>query len=59
MRKEVMVKTLSQAYEVIKEMNVSEGWELDYRVAGREALRTIVEQQMRDRVSLYLEEMAR
>jgi len=60
MRKEVIIKTLPQAFQVIKEMNLAtEGWESDYRVAGRDALRVIVEQQMRDRVSWYLDEMAR
>jgi putative transposase len=60
MKKEVIVKILPQAFEVIKEMNLSaEGWESDYRVAGRDALRAIVEGQMRDRVSWYLEEMGR
>ena len=60
MERRVIIDSLPQAYEVIKEMNLAtEGWESDYRVAGRAALRAIVEQQMRDRVSLYLEEMAR
>jgi hypothetical protein len=60
MRKEVIVESLLQAYEVIKEMNLAtEGLESDYRVAGRDALRGIIEQQMRDRVSVYLEEMGR
>ena len=60
MRKEVIVKTLPQAFKVIKEMDLAtEGWESDYRVAGRDALRAIVEGQMRDRVSWYLEEMGR
>jgi hypothetical protein len=41
-------------------MNSStEGWESDCRVAGRDALQVIVEQQMRYRVSWYLEETAR
>jgi len=60
MRKEIVIETLPQAFEVIKEMDlILEGWESDYRVAGRDALRAIVEGQMRDRVSWYLEEMAR
>ena len=60
MKKGVIVKTLPQAFEVIKEMDLStEGWESDYRVAGRDALRGIIEGQMRDRVSWYLEEMGR
>jgi hypothetical protein len=60
MRKEVIIKNLPQAFEVIKEMNLAtEGWEPDYRVAGRDAVRAILEQRMRDRVSIYLDEMAR
>lgn len=60
MERRVVINSLPQAYQVIKEMNlVTEGWESDYRVAGRDALRAIVEQQMRDRVSWYLDEMAR
>jgi len=60
MKKEVIVKTLPQAFEVIKEMDLAvENWESDYRVAGRDALRDIIEGQMRDRVSWHLEEMGR
>jgi putative transposase len=60
MRKEVIVKTLPQAFQVIKEMNLAtEGWESDYRLAGRDAVCAILEQRMRDRVSWYLDEMAR
>jgi len=60
MEKRVVIESLPQAFRIIKEMNLAmEGWESDYRVAGREALRSIVEQQMRERVSVYLEEMAR
>jgi transposase-like protein len=60
MEKRVVIESLPQAFRIIKEMNLStEGWESDYRVAGRDALRAIVEQQMRERVSWYLEEMGR
>jgi putative transposase len=60
MESRVVINSLPQAFQVIKEMNLAtEGWESDYRVAGRDALRVIVEQQMRDRVSWYLDEMAR
>jgi putative transposase len=60
MESRVVINSLPQAYQVIKEMNLSaEGWESDYRVAGRDAVRAILEQQMRDRVSWYLDEMAR
>jgi len=60
MESRVVIDSLPQAFQVIKEMNLAtEGWESDYRVAGRDAVRAIVEQQMRDRVSWYLDEMAR
>lgn len=60
MESRVVINSLPQAYQVIKEMNLSvEGWESDYRVAGRDAVRAILEQQMWDRVSWYLDEMAR
>src|SRR4030042_1887323 len=59
MRKEIVIESLPQAFRIIKEMNLAtEGWESDYRVAGREAVRAILEQRMRDRVSWYLDEMA-
>jgi len=54
-----VINSLPRAYQVIKEMNLSEGWESDYRVAGRDAVRNILEQQMRDRVSWHLDEMGR
>jgi putative transposase len=60
MEKRVVIESLPQAFRIIKEMNLAtEGWESDYRVAGRDALRGIVEQQMRDGVSWHLEEMGR
>jgi transposase-like protein len=67
MESRVVINSLPQAYQVIKEMNLSaEGWESDYRVAGRDAVRAILEQRMQDRVSRrwlfshwYLDEMAR
>jgi len=59
MESRIVINSLPQAYQVIKEMNLAtEGWESDYRVAGRDAVRNILEQQMRDRVSWYLDEMA-
>jgi hypothetical protein len=60
MKKEVIIRTIPQAFEVIKGLDLAvENWESDYRVAGRDALRDIIEGQMRDRVSVYLEEMGR
>ena len=59
MESRVVIESLPQAFRIIKEMNLSEGWETDYRVAGRDAVRNILEQQMRDRVSWHLDEMGR
>jgi len=60
MKRSIVINSLPQAFEVIKQMNVNdESWESDYRVAGRTSLQAILEQQMRERVSWYLEQMAR
>jgi len=37
----------------------ADGWDSDYRLAGRRALREVIEQQMDDHISRYLEEMGR
>ena len=58
--KRTVITSLPQAFRVIKEMDLgTEQWDSDYRVAGRGAVAQIVEQQMRERVSRHLEEMAR
>jgi len=60
MKKKLMITSLPQAFEMVKQMNLSAGeWESDYRVAGRRALQGILEGQMRYRIDRYLEEMAR
>ena len=58
--KRTVITSLPQAFRVIKEMDLgTEQWDSDYRVAGRGAVVQIVQQQMRERVSRHLEEMAR
>jgi len=60
MKKKLVISSLPQAFEMVKQMNLSGGeWEVDYRVAGRCALQGILEGQMRDRIDRHLEEMAR
>jgi putative transposase len=54
----VVINSLPQAYEVIKEMNLHHD-ESDYRSAGRESLEAILEGRMQERITYYLEEMAR
>jgi transposase-like protein len=53
-----MISSLPQAYEVIKEMDLSIEWDTDYRHAARGALVNILEERMSNRVDLHLEEMA-
>ncbi len=44
MGQQVVIRSLPQAFEVMEEMGLSaEGWEADYRVASREALKGILE----------------
>jgi putative transposase len=59
MEQKLMITSLPQAFEMIKEMNLSAEWDSDYREAGRRALREILEGQMRGRIDRHLEEMAR
>jgi transposase-like protein len=60
MRHTVVITSLPQAYGVIKEMNLdNDHWDADYRSAGRQSLATILEGRMQERVSYYLQEMAR
>ena len=60
MRHKVVIPSLPQAYDVIKEMNLDTAhWDSDYRSAGCRSLETILEGRMQERVSYYLEEMAR
>ncbi len=60
MRHTVVINSLPQAYEVIKEMNLdNDHWDADYRRLGRQSLATILEERMQERISFYLDEMAR
>ena len=59
MRTEVVIRSLPQAFAVIKEMHGgADQWEGDYRVAGREALRGILAEQMKSYLDRNLEELA-
>jgi transposase-like protein len=60
MRHRVVINSLPQAYEVIKEMNLDTDQENSgYRSAGRRSLETILEERMQERISWYLDQMAR
>jgi putative transposase len=54
----VVISSLPQAYEVIKEMNLDTD-DADYRSAGRQSLEAILEGRMQERITYYLDEMAR
>ena len=54
----VVINSLPQAYEVIKEMNLDQD-DADYRSAGRQSLEAILEGRMQERITFYLDEMAR
>ena len=53
-----VISSLPQAFEVIKEMGLSEAAELDYRRAGRQAVVDFLEGRMHERIDRHLEEMA-
>ena len=53
-----LVKSLPQAYRIIKEMNLFGDGESDYRSSARESLQRILEDRMRDRIDRHLEGMA-
>jgi putative transposase len=60
MRNNVVITSLPQAFKVIKEMNLDNDQnDADYRSAGRQSLEMILEERMQERISYYLEEMAR
>ena len=58
MARRLMIRSLPQAYEVIKEMGLSTEEDLDYRQAGREAVVKMLEERMRDRIDMHLKEIA-
>lgn len=55
---EQVVRSLPQAFRIIKEMNLFEDDELEYRSSARESLREILEDRMRDRIDRHLEGIA-
>ena len=58
MARRLMIRSLPQAYEVIKEMELSAEEDLDYRQAGRRAVVKMLEERMRDRIDMHLKEIA-
>jgi putative transposase len=59
MEQRLVIRSLPQAYEMVKQMGLSDEWESDHRVYGRKAIVEVFEQQMRDRIDRHLEEMGR
>ena len=59
MKQELIIRSLPQAFEFVKQMGLSDDWDSDYRVSGRRVLGEILEGQMRDRIDRHLEEMGR
>jgi transposase-like protein len=55
---EQVVRSLPQAFRIIKEMNLFGDAESDYRGSARESLRKILEDRMHDRIDRHLEGMA-
>jgi len=53
------IQSLPQAFEVIKQMNLTPEWDSDYRFAARNALVRILEDRMEDRIDRYLLDMGR
>ncbi len=59
MRAAGVLRSLPQAYKVIKEMQLTdEAWESEYRQAARVAIKRVIEGAMRDRSSRHVEEIA-
>jgi transposase-like protein len=59
MKQELIISSLPQAFDVVKQMGLSDDRESDYRVGGTRALKEILEGQMRDRINRHLEEITR
>lgn len=55
---EQVVRSLPQAFRIIKEMGLYGNEESDYRSLARESLSRILEERMKDRIDCHLEEMA-
>ncbi len=59
MNQKLVIRSLPQAFEVIKQMNLTCGWDSDYRFAARDALARILQDRMEDRIDRYLLDMGR
>lgn len=59
MTKAMAVRSLSQACDVTKKMNLSQDWESDYRAASRQALVALLRDRMDERTDRYLAQMDR
>ena len=57
--KQLVIGSLPQAYEVIKGMDLTVGWDSDYRQSARDALKDIPVGRMEDRIADHVEEMVR
>lgn len=57
--KQMTIRSLPQAYEFIKEMDLSVEWEAEYRRAARKAVAETLEGRMKDWIGRYLEEAGR
>lgn len=55
---EQVIRSLPQAYRIIKEMELIPDGESEYRSTARESLRRILEDRMHDRIDRHLEGMA-
>ncbi len=58
MPRSVVIESLPQALRVTKEMNLSGEEDADYRRAGRQTMKDVIEARMRERLSSHLLEMA-
>jgi hypothetical protein len=56
---QLVIGSLPLAYEEIKGMDLSVGWDSDYRQSARDALKDILVGRMEDRIADHVEEMAR
>jgi len=59
MHQELVVRSLPQAYKIIKEMDLPQESDVDYRSASRDALIRVLEDRMKNRIDRYLEKTGR
>jgi len=55
----LVIRSLPQAFEVIKGMDLTVGWDRDYRQPARDALKDILVGRMEDRIADHVEEMGK